>query len=141
MGLDQHLYAVKTLVGGYESVRNQTDDKSRKEVAQFDAVLAAIGCPLGPQTKIVEVRVQVGYWRKAWPLHRWMANRCGVTEYYETMGCSPNTIRALRDFVETQGPVAQGWDARDIESTIAICDTALNTPAFAGCRFVYDAAW
>lgn len=141
MGLDQHLYVVKTLACGYESVRNSTDEDKKRDVAKFDAVLAAVGFPFGPETKIVEVRVQVGYWRKAWPLHHWMAEHCGVTAYCETMDCSAETIRALREFVATPEPAAQGWDARDIERTAAICDAVLSTSAFDGCLFAYKAAW
>jgi hypothetical protein len=60
MGLDMYLYKT-TFLSGYEHGKDE----------RFDAIQDAIGIPASSHSPHIEVKVCVGYWRKANAIHAW----------------------------------------------------------------------
>lgn len=65
--------------GGYEHVRKSDIPEDKSEVRVYDAALKALGLQNGdfPELKSVEIRLSIGYWRKANAIHRWFVNQHG----------------------------------------------------------------
>lgn len=69
MGLDMYLSATLYCSGGY-------DHSSPEEKSKFNSVLAAIGFDRAKAERSLDIRVGVGYWRKANAIHQWFVDHC-----------------------------------------------------------------
>lgn len=72
MGLDQYLYARKTF--------NCYDHAPPAEKTLGHAVATLSSIPPTRDTKWVDTKVQVGYWRKANAIHGWFVRNCAEGE-------------------------------------------------------------
>jgi hypothetical protein len=105
MGLDMYLYATRYCSGGY-------DHSSPEEKKLFASVLRDMGIEPTISEKSLEVKVTVGYWRKANAIHAWFVRECqeGVDECQNT-GISREQLTQLKTLCQeviTKSKVAEG---------------------------------
>ncbi len=75
MGLDMYLYAKKYNGGGWEHSKPE-------EKEEFENVIKAISFKREDVVNSIQIKVTVGYWRKANAIHKWFVENCqdGVDE-------------------------------------------------------------
>jgi len=147
MGLDMYLHA-------HRSVNwNKEDAPIREAVA--DAISYA-----GDVSKVSEVVINVGYWRKANHVHRWFVENVqdgadDCREYWVTRANLENLLNVCKNVAEEKEraedllPTESGfffggtdydeWYFDDVESTITILEEALAMPDTY--EFYYRASW
>lgn len=153
MGLDQYLYAKKYFYVS-KSVSSDTECQTGTQIADL------AGIPIHRDGVGVKVDVEVGYWRKANAIHRWMVENvqngtddCG--EYYisrEQLTELRDTVQRVIDDPESADellPTTSGfffgsteydeWYVKDLARTVEIIDRALALPE--GVSFEYHSSW
>ena len=152
MGLDMYLYA-KRYMGKY------TDEVMAKKVRKLFKEIQDTG-----NLESVEVKFEVGYWRKANAIHKWFVDKCQdgkdecqysdvsreqLKELKENcekcLNAKSKTKKAGEKILPTQGGFFFGnteYDEgyyTDLQDTIKIIDYCLSLPK--EYEFVYHSSW
>ena len=157
MGLDMYLIAEK-YIGSWR--HSDSEEKVRAALA-----IKAAGFPedaLSKDSPSIDVRVTIGYWRKANAIHRWFVeNIQDGHDNCQSAYVDPDALQELRGVCQAvledhsraseELPAQAGfffgeteyneWYFKDLEATIEIIDKALRLSDEVGCELYYRASW
>lgn len=154
MGLDSYLSAKKH-VSNYSF-------SSEPEKQIYNSILGAVGVEdkIQKHTPSAEIKLTVGYWRKANSIHSWFVNNCqdgrdDCKSYYVPREQLENLRGLCKEVIETKNtslletkggfffgsPEYNEWYFKDLENTVEQLDSILNNPKFDDWSFEYQSSW